>query len=93
MKSQILKFRGMSHSLQFSQLGISINIYFIGSSLAILRDLRGKNSRGVSLKVRAFSTISSIDSTLFHPYFITGFADAESSFIISITKNSQLKIG
>jgi hypothetical protein len=28
-----------------------------------------------------------------HPYFITGFADGECCFYISITKNSKLKIG
>ena len=58
MKSQILKFRGMSHSLQFSQLGTSISIYFIGSSLAIYpSDLRGKNYRNFTSSFTSCSPI------------------------------------
>jgi hypothetical protein len=40
-----------------------------------------------------FSTSTLPTRSSLHPRFISGFADAESSFIISITKNSQLKTG
>nr|QBM09701.1 hypothetical protein [Dactylella sp.] len=37
---------------------------------------------------------SSILQTLrLHPYFITGFSDAESSFVLSISKSSRLRLG
>jgi hypothetical protein len=41
------------------------------------------------------STFHSQGSTLspLHPWFITGFADAESSFIILVNKNSNYKMG
>jgi hypothetical protein len=48
-------------------------------------------------KVRKFSTISdsnlSQDINLLNPYFITGFADAERSFIILILREPRSKSG
>ena len=40
-----------------------------------------------------FSTISSASSVSLNPWFITGFADGESSFCISVFQSNRLKIG
>lgn len=50
----------------------------------------------VSLKKRKFSTITPVSPrvfTLLHPSFITGFADAESSFTITIYPKTEIKTG
>jgi hypothetical protein len=40
-------------------------------------------------------TTSSVTSTVpvLHPYFITGFADAESCFYVRVTKKNNMKLG
>jgi hypothetical protein len=40
-----------------------------------------------------FSTLSSTSSASLHPWFITGFADAEASFTLIILKDLRLNIG
>ena len=43
-------------------------------------------------KSRLFSTVSTVTQSYINPWFITGFADAESSFIISIYYNDNSKL-
>jgi hypothetical protein len=43
-----------------------------------------------SLHTRGYTLLSQAS---LHPYFVTGFADAESCFTVKLTKNDQLKTG
>lgn len=83
MKSQILKFRGMSHSLQFSQLGTSINIYFTGSSF----QCNAKNTLGwrdfTSFVPRLLNDNRNIDFTDIKPIAMYANADTNRTSIIN----------
>lgn len=53
------------------------------------------NLAPLSLRSCTFIRSSVYTSTLssLHPWFLTGFADAEGSFTVSISKNKELKLG
>jgi hypothetical protein len=55
----------------------------------------GLSNKRPNLHLRSFSTkVSTNQNTdIILPYFITGFVDAEGSFRLKISKNSQYKIG
>jgi hypothetical protein len=48
--------------------------------------------RGLIYKKNFYSTIKVIESEL-DPYWVTGFADAESSFSLKVSRKSTSKIG
>jgi hypothetical protein len=62
---------------------------FVGKSSLSDHKRNGVNSEGLSLS----KEVLSFNLAQLHPYFITGFSDAESSFVINITKNNKLKTG
>jgi len=55
------------------------------------KHLNSQNIRGMSTQV--LPTIDSSKLASLHPWFVTGFADGESSFCISIYKSDSIKIG
>lgn len=76
------------------KVGASSNLYT--TNLSSNKRFRRVYSRSFSSKGRSFSTISSVSkgsSKQLHPWFITGFADAESCFYIDIRKASDCKTG
>ena len=72
------------------KVGASSNLYT--TNLGSYKRFRMVYSRSFSSKGRSFSTISSVSKGSFmqlHPWFITGFVDAEGCFYLAIRKASD----
>jgi hypothetical protein len=60
------------------------------------RNYQIKTHSNQIIQKRLYSSISSqnmISQSTFNPWFITGFIDAEGSFMIQVRKNSKYRIG
>ena len=53
----------------------------------------GRNETSILPTKRSLSVLHSSSLTTLNPWFITGFSDAECSFIISIVKNNNYRTG
>ena len=74
---------------------LDYNSRYTSQYLNILKNHRNLRSLGLKDSRLFFSTSSAISSSLasLHPWYITGFTDAEGSFMVDIVKSSTHRLG
>ncbi len=83
----------MNYGVLLSSACFSITIALRSIGPQIKNLLKKRNQWRTYYIASTYEAKSEINTYLLNAYFVTGFADAESSFVISIHKNKKLKIG